>query len=69
MEVSIEFECYKTLVEVCSKEWKDKLRVIEYLEKEIQNEVEAKPKEKEESKVEVAQKPQEDASKLTQQLS
>jgi hypothetical protein len=37
MEVSIEFECYKALVEVCGKEWKDKLRVIEYLEKEMQN--------------------------------
>jgi hypothetical protein len=69
MEVSMEFECYKALVEVCGKEWKDKLRVIEYLEKEMQNGVEAKPKEKEESKVEVAQKPKEDASKLTQQLS
>ncbi len=58
MEVSVEFESYKALAEVCGREWKDKLRVIEYLEKEMQNVLEAKPKSKDEPKTEIAQQPQ-----------
>ena len=36
MEISVEFESYKALGDVCVREWKEKLKMVEYLEKELE---------------------------------